>query len=87
MPQVHEYLRMLFLREQVDNSIQRFRRIIRVHGSENEVTRAGHVQRRAHGLGITNLTDQNNVGRGSNGTLECAVIRLCIQSDLALIDD
>ncbi len=46
--EIHEHLRMLLLREEVDDAVQRFRRIVGVHGCQDQVAGAGHVERRPH---------------------------------------
>ena len=47
MREVHVDLRVLLVREQVDDAIERLGCVVRVHRRENEMAGAGHVQRRA----------------------------------------
>ena len=61
MREIQEYLAVLRLWKHVDDSIQRFRRIVRVQRGKAQVTRACHIERRLHGLPIADFSDLNDV--------------------------
>ena len=56
------HLLLLVRREDVDDSVDRLRRVLRVQGREDEVAGLGRRQRRRDRLEVAHLTDEDHVG-------------------------
>ena len=74
-------------REEVDDPVDRLGRVERVHGGEHEVAGLGGGERRAHGLLVAHLADQDHVGVLAQDAPHRAGEALRVGADLALVDD
>ncbi len=80
----HAHLRLVAGREQVDDAIDGLGRAGRVHGAQHEVSRLARRERHAHGLGIAQLADDDDVGILAKAGLERVGERLGVRAHLPL---
>ena len=80
-------LALLGRREDVDDAVDRLRRVLRVERREDEVAGLRRGQRRADRLHVAHLADEDHVGVLAQGGLERHRERLGVAADLALVDD
>src|SRR5690606_12154218 len=85
--QVHQHVLVGRLREEVQDAVQGLVGVVRVQGGQAEVAGLGEGDRRFHGGGIEDLTDQDDVRRLAHGVLQRVVEGVGVQADLALVDD
>ncbi len=80
-------LRLPFAREDVDDPVERLRRVVGVQRREHQVTGLGQRQRDRDALDVAHLADEHDVGifaqRGTKRPLE----RRGVDADLALVHD
>ena len=72
--------------EEVNDAIQRLIGAVRMQGRHAQVTGLGECNGVVHGLTITNLADQNDIGRLAQGVAQRSVPRIGIHAHFALRD-
>ena len=85
--QLHAHLLLLVRREDVDDPVDRLRRVLGVKGREDEVAGLGGGQRRRDRLEVAHLADEDHVGVLTERGLEAEREALRVVPDLALVDD
>ena len=80
-------LRLLFGREELDETGQGLGRVDRVERREHEMTRLRCLQRHVRGLGVAKLAYQDHVGVLTQDPAERLPEAVGVDSDLALVDD
>src|SRR4051794_9806938 len=79
-------LLLLVRREDVDDTVDRLRGVLRVQGGEDEVTGLGRGQRDGDRLEVTHFADQDDVGVLAQHVLQCVLERPGVLPHLALVD-
>ena len=80
-------LALLVGREDVDDAVDRLRRVLRVQRGEDEVAGLGRGQRGADRLQVAHLADEDHVGVLAQRGLEAEREGLRVGAQLALVDD
>jgi len=81
------HLLLLGRREDVDDAVDRLRRVLRVQRGEDEVTGLRRGQRRVDRLEVAHLADEDHVGVLAQRGLQAKAEGLRVGADLALVDD
>ena len=85
--QVHQNLIVLLLGEEMQDAIERLVGIVGVQRGQHQVTGFGKGDRVLHRLARADLTDQNHIRRLAQRVFQRHLVRLGIQTHLALSDD
>ena len=85
--ELHADLLLLLGREDVDDAVDRLRRVLRVQGREDEVAGLRRGQRGVDRLQVAHLADEDHVGVLAQRALQRAGEGLGVRPDLALVDD
>ena len=72
--------------EDIDESVDRLARVVRVQRAEHEVAGLRHRQRGLDRVEVTHLAHEQDVGVGSKGGTDPADERARVEPDLALLD-
>ena len=80
-------LALLLGREDVDDAVDRLRRVLGMERREDEVAGLRRGQRRADRLHVAHLADEDHVRVLAQRGLEAHREGLCVRPDLALVDD
>ena len=84
--ELHADLLLALGREHVDDAVECGRRVVGVQRREHEVTGLGDRQRELDRLGVTHLTDEDDVGVFTQRGAQRALERVGVEADLALVD-
>ena len=80
-------LRLLARLEEVDDAVHRLGDVARVESGDHEVSGLGGLQRRGHGLGVADLTEEDDVGVLTHRRSQRQKEVRRVLTDLALVDD
>ena len=85
--QIHQQLVLALFGEEVNDAVERLVGAVRMQGCHAQVAGLGECNGVVHGLTITNLADQNDIGRLTQGVAQRGVPRIGIHAHFALRDD
>ena len=84
---VQKDLRMLVAREQVDDALNRFGRIVGMQRTDAQMPGTRQRDSALHRFPVANLANQHHIGRSTHGAAQGTPERLRVQPDFALVDD